>query len=69
MRLLAVLFLAVGGLFVGLRVFEQLMDGAIGEVSIGGTILWLPDLPLLPIGLVALALGATILWRRARAHG
>lgn len=71
MRGVGALLLVIGVLLVGLRVVERLTGGFIGTISVAGLTIVPFDMPLFAVGVVALALGTSILWaqRRREAKG
>jgi hypothetical protein len=66
MRVAGALLLVVGVLLVGLRVVERLTGGFIGTISVAGLTIVPFYMPLFPVGVVALALGTSILWAQGR---
>ncbi len=66
MRGVGALLLVIGVLLVGLRVVERLTGGFIGTIFIAGLTLVPVYMPLFTVGVVALALGTSILWAQRR---
>jgi len=67
MRAMGWVFIVVGSLFVAFRIVEHVFGGFIGEISVGGLSFFVPDIPLVTLGVGLLAVGALILAKRRRA--
>ena len=67
-RMVALAFLVVGIGCLGLRTIEYLTGGFVGEASLAGSHLVVVDLPLVPLGLVAVVVAGVLLPSRSRPH-